>query len=295
MGLHAPALEVGEISLGSHTTDVNAMPGLAQIVKDQEDVVDDARVARDASIATIKDLTVRMPRKLEGELGPKDPYHADIRTVRLTEIDDPKSATVRGQRMVSLLKKYNARQAAAVPAKPPLTVGGQGIAVLEAALAALLLSTQEVEDEISDLKDKRDDRDALTDKVDTNNKRLYVAMQGEFATGSAARAALDQIDTGHSGGGGEPPTVPATPENLALTPGAAASGLLTADWDAVPGATSYKLRSGAPGPEQTLLGTFTEPHAELSLASGVEQTLTVSALNDAGESPQSDPVTGTPG
>lgn len=93
---HAPALTVGELTFASHETAVEALPDLSQAVKDQEEVVDDRRRERDAVIATIRDLTVRMPRKLEGEIAVSDRLHEDLTTVRAVEIDDAKSAVIPG-------------------------------------------------------------------------------------------------------------------------------------------------------------------------------------------------------
>lgn len=301
MSVHAPALVVGEITLASHTADVDAMPALAQAVKDQEDVVDDKRVARDGVLATIKDLTVRMPRKLEGELGARDPFHGDIRTIRNVEIDDSKSAVSRGQRTLALLKKYNARNAAAVPAKPPLTVGGLGIAALQTAVDAVPVKTQDVEDELAVLTDKRGDRDALMDKVDTNNKRLYVAMQGEFPTGSAARAALSQIDTGspggESGGGGDgdggggppPPTVPGQAQITNLT----GNGTSTVSFDmTAEGATLFDLYAKVPGSNDSVLiaGDLAEPHYIWTSVAGSPYFVKAVGKNAQGAGQESDEV-----
>lgn len=294
---HAPALNVSELTLALHQADVAAMPPASQLVADKQDLLDDKRAARDAAIATIRDLTVRMPRKIEGELAHDDPFHKDLRDIRTVEVTSPETALTRGQRTIALLKKYNARNAAALPVRPPLTVGGLGVAVLEAAVGGLPGTTQAVEDAISGLKDLRDAQGVLSGRVDRNNKRWYVAWKGEFVAGSPERSALSQIDTGSSGegdevaeggGGGE---VLGPPQNVVVNTGAAGSGAVVFSWDPVAGAASYNIYNGA-----TLVTTVTVPPAELpGFATGDSVSLTVAAVNAAGEGAHSEVATGTAG
>ncbi len=191
---HSPGFTVGEITLVLHQTDVDNLPVAAQAVVTQEDLVDTARNARDMVIDLIKDLAIRFPRKLDGELGARDPFHADLKHIRVVEMDGLDSVVTRGQRALSLWVKFNARRVAA--GGTPFLVGGSAVAVLSAALIDLPVKTQEVANEVSDLTDLRSDLLALKDKVDTNNKRWFAAWEGEFSVGSPERNALSQIDTG---------------------------------------------------------------------------------------------------
>ena len=86
--------------------------------------------------------------------------------------------------------------------------------------------------------------------------------------------------------------IPAVPANVTLTPGAAASGLLTVGAQLGAGTVQVKLTRN-PGAEQTTLGLFATLPQVLSFNPAEEVTLAVSALNAAGESALSDPVTAT--
>lgn len=204
---HSPAFTVGEVTLPLYQADVDNLPIAAQSVVTQEDAVDTARNARDGVLAIIKDLATRFPRKLDGELAARDPFHADLQHIRVVEMDGLESVVTRGQRALSLWMKFNARRVAA--GGTAFLVGGNAVAVLSGALADLPLKTQLVADAASLLSDLRSALLGLKDKVDTNNKRWYASWQGEFSVGSPERNALSQIDTGS-------PTPPPTLLEIAL-------------------------------------------------------------------------------
>lgn len=127
---------------------------------------------------------------------------------------------------------------------------------------------------------------SLTVKVDRNNKRWYLAWQAEYLPGTPENDALSLIDTGSPGGGGgtpsPPPVIPAVPANVTLTPGAAASALLTVGTQLGAGTVQVKLTRN-PGAEQTTLGLFATLPQALSFNPAEEVTLAVSALNGAGK------------
>jgi hypothetical protein len=204
-GQHAPALTVGDeaLTLAQHRSDVEALPTAAQLVQEQTELADDQRAARDAVVALIKDLSTRLPRKLDGELSASDAFHKDIAEVRTIEMAGLDSVLRRGQRVVALWKKFNARRAALQPPKPALLVGGHALADLETAIEPdLVQALQAVEDALSDLNEARSALRGLEDRVDRNNKRWYAAWQGEYLPGSPEYDALSQIETGSSSGGG---------------------------------------------------------------------------------------------
>lgn len=235
---HSAGFTFGEVTLPLHQDDVDALPVAAQAVVTQEDAVDTARAARDGKIAIIKDLAIRFPRKLDGELSARDSFHSDLRHIRAVEMDGISSVTTRGQRAFSLWMKFNARRVAA--GGTPFLVGGLSVTVLGDALESLPDMTQLVANEVSTLNDLRDDLLKLKDRVDTNNKRWYAAWEGEFLAGSAERNALSQIDTG--GGGGQAalgtPTLSLAMEALTVT--------LTM---VLEGATSFRVYRKAQGEE----------------------------------------------
>jgi hypothetical protein len=94
---HSPPFKVGTLTLAAHQADGTALAPAGQADADAEDVVDDARAARDAAQATVNSMNTRLPRKLDGELLPDDPFHADLEDVRT--IDNRNSgAAIRGKR-----------------------------------------------------------------------------------------------------------------------------------------------------------------------------------------------------
>jgi len=153
-----------------------------------------AKGARDATAATIRDLATRLPRKMDGDLAPEDPFQDDLRDIRVIDMTGLDSIQARGQRALSLWKKYNLRLLAG--ALPALLVGGTPAAALETALGQLPVLTQGVENARSVLSDTRSALRTRAATVDAESKRWYAAWQGEFAAGSAELAALSQIDTG---------------------------------------------------------------------------------------------------
>ncbi len=291
----APAFNVDDLTLALHEADVNALAPLGLIVEQKQDAVDDARTARDATAKAIGDFGVRMARKLDGELSPADPFHRDLEDIRSVAFDSIPGTLSRGQKTVSLWEKYNARRAAATPAKPALTVGGRTLALYKADVEALPGKTLGVEKAESVLRDARGDLRTLAARVDSNNKRWYAAWSGEFAAGSPERMALGQIDTG-SPGSDEGGSLPGAPQNVGIITGAVGSGALAFQWDAnaaEDGVASYKVYRAA-----AVLAQVVSPVVSVNLdnfAPGESVTLTVSAVNAAGEGPQSESATGTAG
>lgn len=72
-----------------------------QALADQQDVVDEKRADRDATLATIKELGVRLPRVLDGALEPGDPMHGDVDDIRSIEAVGLDTIIARGQRVLS--------------------------------------------------------------------------------------------------------------------------------------------------------------------------------------------------
>lgn len=200
---HSPPFKVGALTLTAHQADVTALSPAGQATEDAQDVVDDSRAARDAAQAAVASMNVRMPRKLDGELMPDDPFHADLEDIRAIDSSNSAGAILtRGQKVVALWKKVNARNAAATPVIPALIVGGTTLAAFQSQVESLPGAQQTVEDKEASMRDKRGDLRKLAGKVDTNNKRWYAAWQGEFPAGTPEGDALAQVDT-ESGGGGE--------------------------------------------------------------------------------------------
>ena len=204
-GTFAPGFNVDTLTLALHTADVNAIPAAAAARDTQQDVVDDARTARNNNFDFLSDLGVRAPRAIEGQLPAGDNLHGEIDDVRALEATSQDNAQARVRRVLGVWTRYNARRAAAVPPLGALLVGTTTVAQLQTALDNHPGLMQTVEDEKAELKLKRSDLKRLATKVDTNNKRWFAAWEGNFADGSAERDALSQIDTG-----------PQTPQPTAL-------------------------------------------------------------------------------
>ena len=291
----APAFAVDDLTLALHEADVNALAPLGLITEQKQDAVDDARAARDATLRAISDFGVRMARKLDGELSPADPFHRDIEDLRTVAFDSIPGTLARGQKTVSLWEKSNARRAAATPVKPALTVGGRTLALFKADVEGLPGRTLAVEKAESTLRDARCDLRTLASRADSNNKRWYAAWSGEFAAGSPERAALGQIDTG-SPGADDGGSLPGAPQNVGIITGATDSGALTFQWDAnapADAVISYKVHRAT-----AVLAEVAAPVISVNLdgfTPGESVTLTVSAVNAAGEGPLSVEATGTAG
>ena len=56
-----------------------------------------------------RDLATRLPRKMDGDLAPEDPFQDDLRDIRVIDMTGLDSIQARGQRALSLWKKYNVR------------------------------------------------------------------------------------------------------------------------------------------------------------------------------------------
>ena len=302
---HSPAFTVRGLTRAQHLTDVTALSPKAQEVEDDQQVVDDARAARDAGQAVVVSMNTRMPRRLDGELPIDDPFHADLEDIRTVSSDTPAHLQERGQKVVALWKKLNARNAAAVPMLPPLVVGGVTLAIFQAQVEGLPALQQTVEDKEAVLRERRGELRKLALKVDANNKRWYAAWQGEFPAGTPEGDALSQVDTESGGSGeggpGEPPApTPPPPEPPALPGQATLAALNTNGTEvmltgmAADGAVTFVVEFQANGNGYTVMGdaiigsdfTFTAP-------STGNCEVRVAGQNAAGTGPWSGPASFT--
>lgn len=244
---HAPSFTVGELTLAGHQGDAALLEPAGQAVVTQEDAVDTARNARDTTMEFLKDLAIRAPRKMDGEFSARDPFHADLRHIRVVEMTGLDTILTRSQRVLSLWQKLNTRNAAMVPLRPPFLVGGVAVAAFAAALASLPNKTQVVENMGSVLGDVRSDLLILKERVRLNNIRWYAAWQGEFVEGSPERNALSQIDTGSGGGGsGGGEEEEPLPPGVALVSSTIDNGVVTLAMTCE-GATFFNVYQRTPG------------------------------------------------
>lgn len=102
------------------------------------------------------------------------------------------------QSIVRASATISARHAAAVPPDPELKAKGQTLAQMQTLMADLTTALQTVENKVSEERKAAGALKRASDKVDQENKKWFVAWQGEFAVGTPERDALDQIDTGNA-------------------------------------------------------------------------------------------------
>ncbi len=216
---HSPSFSLRGLTWAEHGSAVAGLAPAGQRVAEAQDAADDARAARDAAVEPVRELSVRVPRRLDGDLAPDDPFHGDLEDIRSVPADSLVNVQARGQRVLSLWKKLDARNAATAPAIPALTVGGVALATFQAQLESLPAKAQAVQDKDAILRDRRSALRLLAARVDQHNKRWYAAWQGEFPTGTPEGDALGQITT--ETGGSNPPPVAPLPVGTGL-PGAVA-------------------------------------------------------------------------
>jgi len=193
-GTFDPAYQVGTLTLAIHTADVDLLPVQADARGVQQDVVDDAMLARDANFAAMRDIVVRVPQMIEATLE-DDLLLNDLDDVFAIVPNSQATVQERARRVISLWNRANAVRAAMTPALPPLLLGTVGVAGLQTRLTDHPVLLQTVENERSELNQKKSLLMKTARRVDRNNKRWYAAWSKFFAIGSPENSALSQIDT----------------------------------------------------------------------------------------------------
>ncbi len=198
---HAATFQVGALTLAAHTTDVALLMTHVNDRDVQQDVQDDAVLARDANFGSLRDIVVRVPQLIEATLEDGDRLHSDLDDVFAVDPNRTHGGMERARRVVSLWNRVNILRAAMTPALPALTLGATTVANLQTLLTNHPGLLQTVEDERSELNQKTSLLKTTSRRIDRNNKRWYAAWSQNFAIGSPENDALSQIDTG--------PTTPA--------------------------------------------------------------------------------------
>ncbi len=202
-GTFEATLKVGKLTLAQHTADVAAIFTVAGERDAAQDDLDLARATVRNKTTELADLTIRYPRACEGQIEPDSDLHGEIEHCHAIEPNTPENAVARGRRVIGVVTRYNAEQAAETPPGAPLTikhaVAGEDdvtLADLQALVNAMPGLEQDVEDAKSALNKKRSALKKATGEVDKNNKRWFDAWSGNFPDGSDELEALSQIDTG---------------------------------------------------------------------------------------------------
>jgi fibronectin type 3 domain-containing protein len=126
-----------------------------------------------------------------------------------------------------------------------------------------------------------------TDSTVTNGTKYYYVV-------SALNAAGESPNSAQASATPAIPTVPAAPANLAATAGNAQASLA---WSASIGASSYHLKRAITngGPYTQIAAPTSTSFTDVSLTNGKNYYYVVSAVNSAGESPNSAQVVAVPG
>ena len=195
-GTFAPAFQVGPLTLAMHTTDVGLILTHVDERNVQQDSLDDAMLARDANFDLIHDIAVRVPQLIDAVLEDSDPLNNDLDDVFGVNPDSQHGSMERSRRIVSLWNRVNTKRAAMTPALPALLLGTTSVANLTTALNNHPGLMQTVENERSELNQKKSQLQTTARRVDRNNKRWYGAWGNNFAIGSPEHnAMLSQVDT----------------------------------------------------------------------------------------------------
>jgi hypothetical protein len=107
--------------------------------------------------------------------------------------------------------------------------------------------------------------------------------------------AIAMTGCGGGGGGATPPTIPTTPAGIQT---AAGDGQVTISWSAAAGATSYNIywstTSGVTKTNGTKISAAATHYVATGLTNGTTYFYVVTAVNQAGESPESSQVNAVP-
>ena len=194
-GTFGPGFQVGTVTLATHTADVALLTVQADARGVQQDVVDDARLARDANFDAMRDIVVRVPQLIEATLEEEDLLQNDLADIFGIIPNSQANVQERARRVISFWNRVNALRAAMTPALPPLLLGTVGVADLQTRLTTHPVLLQTLENEKSELNQKKGLLTTTARRIDRNNKRWYAAWSKNFAEGSPEHNALSQITT----------------------------------------------------------------------------------------------------
>ena len=191
----SPALQVGEVTLGQHSADVNLLNAHTQERNTAQETLDSARNGRDTSCAGVLDICTRGCRVISGSLAAGDPMRKDVRDVTGLKGRSQQGTLEKARRLISLWQAVDARRAAQFPALPGLLVGTTEVGSFQSMQANHAQILQNVENKRSVLSQKKSQLRGTVKRVDGNNKRWFQAWLGQFAAGTPERQALSLIST----------------------------------------------------------------------------------------------------
>lgn len=194
-GTFAATFQVGALKLDEHTADLTLI--LTQVMhRDvQTNALDDAMLTRIQNFDFIHDIAVRVPQLIIATLENNDPLNNDLDDVFGVDPDSQHGCMERARRIVSLWNRVNTKRAEMTPPLPALTIGSTAVAAFQTALNNNPGLMQIVENERSELNQKKSQLQITARRVDRNNKRWYEAWGNNFAVGSPEHNALSEVDT----------------------------------------------------------------------------------------------------
>lgn len=194
-GTFSVEFQVGSLTLAAHTADVALILTHVNDRDVQQDALDDAMLTRDANFDLIHDIAVRVPQLISATLEDHESLNKDLSDVFTVDPNSQHGCMERARRIISLWNRVNTKRAAMTPALPALLLGTTSVANLTTALDNHPRLMQAVEDERSELNQKKSQLQTTSNRVDRNNKRWYEAWFNNFAAGSPERNALTEVET----------------------------------------------------------------------------------------------------
>ena len=184
-----PLLELRDLTLAQHTSNVDALPVLARALTDAEDALSTTQEVAGNYFRRLRALNVQAPGAIETQLQADDPLHGRLDgiyaiTTGQTEADDLK----RAGRVATLWRDFNALLAAHLPPKSPFTVPSGDDDLTVAEFEQLTLDAQAAFKTAEHKKDLLSDAKSalriMARKVDRDNKRWYQTWTKLYAAGT---------------------------------------------------------------------------------------------------------------
>ena len=189
---------VGEFNLASHAAEVNSFNARVLDVVQAEDALGLVRTSRDDTSVWLRSVCSRALQLISGTLPKGHALGGEVAKVYGIRGASQEAINRRCLDLVGVWAQVNAFRAAQTPPQPPIKVDETVVSGFQSFLGNFALLITEVSTKRGMLSEKNTNLRHAATRVDQNNKRWYKAWQGQFPKGSAARGALNLIDTGPS-------------------------------------------------------------------------------------------------
>jgi hypothetical protein len=188
-----PALRVSLIPAAGLAGRAAALDGLVQARDDCAAAARKAAKAEAAAYAQLRELTLRVPKLIEGSFAGTHPLRALLRAVYAIVPETPAKILQRADALLPVWRKADAALAAREPAEGPVRCDGKGAeecAALRAGMWQLGLSAAAA---LAPLALARTALRTAARAVDKLNKRFYKKLRAESRDNAALREGLRQI------------------------------------------------------------------------------------------------------